>query len=73
MSSDYFGDAVAEGVSTNTDIGNNPQEDSFDLPNVRAAINESRATEHSGPFYSYHNEKALKLVRLCLVLSLVRR
>ncbi|KAG0262049.1 hypothetical protein BG011_000402 [Mortierella polycephala] len=43
------------------------REDSFEIPDTRADLDESKATDHGAlehentPFYSYHAEKALKL------------
>ncbi|KAG0047274.1 hypothetical protein BGZ89_005002, partial [Linnemannia elongata] len=46
-----------------------PKEDSFEIPDNRADLDESKATDHGPlehehehtPYFSYHNEKALKL------------
>lgn len=55
-----------------THVGDNAEkEDSFEIPDTRADHDESKAADHGPleneheytPFYSYHAEKALKLVR----------
>lgn len=63
-------DGEEDGQSQTHVTDNAEKEDSFEIPGTRADHDESKAADHASlehehtPFYSYHAEKALKLVRL---------
>ncbi|KAI7824759.1 hypothetical protein BC939DRAFT_449169 [Gamsiella multidivaricata] len=64
MSKNYF-DNHGEAPKAHTDTTGQQHEDTFEVPDIRLDNDVSRASDSSSantsPFYSYHNEKALKL------------
>ncbi|KAI1296080.1 AMP deaminase [Mortierella claussenii] len=56
----YSGMAEDHPPTAHADSNSEHHEDTFEVPDSRAAADEARATDPATPFYSYHAEKALK-------------
>ncbi|KAF9925319.1 hypothetical protein BGZ67_008723, partial [Mortierella alpina] len=71
MCNHHFDAMLGEEGSAHRDVEQHGQpervlsmEDSFEIPDTRAELDDSKASEHPlehTPYYSYHAEKALKL------------